>query len=349
MKVDASRILYEASKKTWKFRKNLLGDVLANYNDLSTPRSFDVSGTENIRIGMNSDGVGSKIEFAERLNKHDTIAYDLLAMVVDDAVSMGAEPLTVATVLDFKKINLTVVRQLAKGLLDACQTSQVSCINGEIAELGDRVHGFSEYAYNWNATLTWAVDPNKILDGKAITPGQSVVALREYGFRSNGFTLLRQILREALGDGWHENSNYAEIILQPSKIYAPAILDVLGRFGQTPKISVYGIAHITGGGIPLKFGRLLKQAGFGADLDNLFAPPDIMLKMQELGKVSDDRAYNEWNMGNGMLVVVDQPEAFIAQCKANNIEAQLAGKITKSAKISLASKGLQKKKLSYSF
>jgi phosphoribosylformylglycinamidine cyclo-ligase len=353
LKQDASRILYEASKKTWKFRKNQNGEVFSDYDSLSGLRYSNLTGMNDFIFGMNSDGIGTKVDIAERLNKHDTIAFDLIAMVADDAVSEGAEPMHVSTVLDFNKISLNIVRQLAKGLIDACEAAEIAAINGEIAELGNRLQGYSEYAYNWSATLSWAANRERLISGKAISEGQSVVALREFGFRSNGFTLIRKILTDAYGEKWHENkeaNKLAEQLLLPSKIYTPTVLEMVGRFGSEPKVLVSGIAHITGGGIPLKLGRTLKPSGCGAELNELFEPSDIMLTIQKKGKVEDAAAYSTWNMGSGMLIITDQPKVAISIARQHNIEAKEVGRITRQRKITIKSKGAfsKGKKLEFS-
>lgn len=348
LKHDASRIMFDAARKTWKFRKNLLGYIDSSQNVLSGFRYSDFSNTDDFIFGMNSDGVGTKMDVAERLKKYDTLGFDLVAMLVDDAVSHGAEPLFMNNVLACNKIDLSIVRQLAKGLLAASENSGISVFNGEIEYLGDRLKGYADYVYNWTGTLCWAVNKDKIIDGSNILPGQSVVSLGEFGFRSNGFTLVRKILAENYGKDWHENFKYCEQVLQPSKIYAKAVLDMMGKYDYDTSILVTGIAHITGGGIPLKLGRTLKASGYGAELSDLLEPPKIMTMLQEKGKITDEEAYNTWNMGNGMLIITEQPEEAVKMAKRNNVDARIVGKVIRPSKIVLTSKGMSKgKKISF--
>src|SRR3989344_7064225 len=148
-----SKIMYEASRKTWKNRKGLSGEIKAPIKNFSGIRFATI---KQKQILMNFDGVGTKIEIAERLSKltkdfsyHKGIAHDLLAMVCDDAIIRGAEPILVGSVLDVNKLNIDLVKNLAKGMKDAAKLANVAVINGEIAELGNRINGYGDYNYNW--------------------------------------------------------------------------------------------------------------------------------------------------------------------------------------------------------
>jgi phosphoribosylaminoimidazole (AIR) synthetase len=155
---QASRILYQAARKTWKNRLHQLGEVITPFDDFTGLRVIEVGklppGTV---LGVGFDGVGTKIEISERLSHYSTIAYDLFAMVCDDAVVRGGEPVLVGTVLDVNSLGegskpfLNFIKQLAKGYVNAAQEAGVAVINGEIAELGVRVRGDGSFNYNWSA------------------------------------------------------------------------------------------------------------------------------------------------------------------------------------------------------
>src|ERR1051325_3946941 len=138
-----SRLMFEASRQTWSEPPDGLRHVRIESSDFGALRhvALPLSGS-GLVMGLNSDGVGTKIELAERLNDHRTIAFDLFAMVCDDAAINGAEPLLVASVLDFSRLSTDVVAQLAHGLVNAAKVARVCVINGETAELGARVSGF---------------------------------------------------------------------------------------------------------------------------------------------------------------------------------------------------------------
>ncbi len=152
---DVSKILYNAAKQTWDNRKGKLGELIVPFDDFSGVRAIDVSNLPSgtlMNIGF--DGVGTKMELAERINDHRTIAYDLFAMVRDDAVVRGAEPVLIGSILDVNSLGnsdgnfLEPIKQLAEGYINAAKSANVAIVNGEVAELGNRIGGFgSEYFF----------------------------------------------------------------------------------------------------------------------------------------------------------------------------------------------------------
>ena len=348
---EASRILYEAARKTWSNRSGRIGEVMTPFDDFTGLRMIDVGrlppGTV---LGVGFDGVGTKIEIGERVAKYDTIAYDLFAMVCDDAVVRGGEPVLIGTVLDVNTLScqdnsyLSFIRQLAKGYVDAAREARVAVINGEIAELGIRVKGFGPFNYNWSAGVTWFAQRERMFTGFETKPGDMLVGLREDGFRSNGLSLIRRILTQNLGENWHTQSwkgeNLGELILTPSRIYTRAVVAMFGGFEEKPQAKVHGLAHITGGGIPGKLRRILKPKKLGAQIDDPFSPRSIVLYCQELGHVPDEEAYQTWNMGQGMIIVTPEPNDVIRVANEHYIEAKVIGSVTSTPGISIRSKGV---------
>lgn len=347
---QASQILYEAARATWQNREGALGEVCVPLDDFSGVRTIDISELPpGTCMGVNADGVGTKIEIAERVKRHDTMAYDLLAMVCDDAVIRGAEPALVSSILDVSTLSnlssdfLERVRSIAQGYVHAAQHAGVSVVNGEFAELGSRVQGADRFAYNWGASVVWFARKDRLLTGSLIKPGHEIVALREKGFRANGISLLRAIVSDSFGNGWHtqdwKGRPLGEIALEPSTMYTRCIVEMTGGVFGDPQASLLGAAHITGGGIPSKLGRLLKTNGFGARLDALFAPPSLMLECQRWGRVLDEEAYRTWNMGQGMLLISDQPRGVLDVAARHDIEARVVGHITETPEIQITSQG----------
>jgi phosphoribosylformylglycinamidine cyclo-ligase len=297
---------------------------------------------------LSSDGVGTKMEVAERLGRYRSVGYDLVAMLVDDAVRFGAQPLSMSNVLDCTRAEQVIGEQLAEGLAAAAAEAEVAVVSGEVAELGSRVRGWDESGgYNWAGTLLSVVRRERLLTGSALRAGDAVVALREPGFRSNGFTLARNVLYERYGVEWQRTAaggterNWGAELLEPSRIYAPALLDAIGRFETEPAAAVTGIVHVTGGGVPGKLARLLRGRGLGAELGSLFAPPAAMLEIQRLGELPDRDAYRTWCMGQGLLVVTPEPEALIEIVVRRGHEAQLAGHLERGRSINIISRGVQ--------
>ncbi len=351
IEAQASRIMYEASKRTFKNRAGLIGDVVTPFDDFSGLRMVDVSKLpEGSFMSVGFDTAGTKVEIAQRVGKHDTIAFDLLAMVCDDAIVRGGEPVLVGTNLDLKTLGqsekfLPIVRELAAGYIAAADEAGVAIINGEIVQMGDMVRGWGDFPYHWGAACLWFARKEKLLTGQEIKVGDSIVALREEGFRCNGWSLVRKIFGEAHGDEWHkapfEDTTLGLAALRPSRIYSRFVVGLHGGFHTEGTTEIHGVVHITGGGVREKLARILRPSGFGARLDNLFDPPPVMSYCQKTGAVSDVDAYGTWNMGQGMLLITPEPELVVGAAVQNGINAKIAGRIVEEKKIGIWSRGTE--------
>lgn len=348
---DASKILYEAAKLTWKNRKGKLGEVVELFEDFSGLRGINVGGLpSDTFMNISFDGVGTKMELGERLAKHDTVAYDLFAMVCDDAVVRGAEPVIVGSILDVKTLGdteqsyINFVKQLAIGYISAARDANVAIVNGEVAELGARVQGYGPFNYNWGAGVVWFSRKSRLLSGYEIKDGDSLVGLKEDGFRSNGLSLVRKIMRTTHGEEWHHESlgdkRLGDLTLHPSRIYTKTVVEMFGGFDGEPKAELHGVVHITGGGVPGKLRRVLKPTGLGAYLHDPFVPCDLMHYCQEKGGIKDEEAYRTWNMGQGMILITPDPEAAITVAREHTLEAKVIGQVTRDQAIRISNRGL---------
>lgn len=328
-----SALAYAAAKRTFGARKGLIGKPAIMDGGFSGALDFG-----DFYLIQNCDGVGSKIAVADALKKYDTLGYDLLAMVADDAVCVGAETVSITNTVDTNKVSPKVIGPMMKGLEKACKEQKVVIPGGEIAELPDLLKGNS-----WNATAVGIVEKKKFLTGKNVRPGDVIVGLQSRGFRSNGFSLIRYVLKKKLGASWHRkrysgSKTWGEAVLTPSRIYAAALLEGLGRYGRKRTVNIKALAHVTGGGIPGNLRRVLGK--HGAHLESLMKPHKVMLELQELGKVADREAYRTWNMGIGMLVITRDVEALQKAMKKQRIPMQVLGEVTKEPGIRLVSQGL---------
>jgi len=339
---DVSKILYNAAKQTWDNRKGKLGELIVPFDDFSGVRAIDVSGLpKGTLMNIGFDGVGTKMEIAERMNNHKTIAYDLFAMVCDDAVVRGAEPVLIGSILDVNSLGrgndtyIDQVKQLAEGYIGAAKAANVAIVNGEVAELGNRVGGFGPFNYNWGAAVVWFAKKDRLFTGREIKEGDWLVGLKEYGFRSNGLSLVRKILLNDYGENWHneafEEGTLGEYALLPSRIYSGAVVDMFGGFDGEPKAEVHGVVHVTGGGIPGKLGRVLKPSGLSARLNAPYEATPLMRHCQLIGDVEDFEAYKTWNMGQGMIIITPDPTSVIATAKQHSIESKLIGQVYKDS------------------
>ena len=342
-----SQIAYGWAKKTFHLRPAGSGNPLTGLDGAFS----NVMDYHGVKVGMSSDGVGTKIELAERTGIYNTLGFDLIAMVADDLAANGMETVNLSNILDVDFLDARVVDQLMEGLYRAAEFARITVTGGEIAELGSRICGWGRgMHFNWAATGVGILPPGaQVIDGTQVKEGDAVVALKSRGFRSNGFSLLRKIMAERFGEHWHEQpystgKTWGEILLTPSLIYTPLIVDLLKQ-----NFSLHGVAHITGGGIGDNFARVLNVSGLGARLDRLFEPHEFMLRVQELGQVPEEQAYRLWNMGNGMLLVVppEQAEDVLAYARERNYSARVAGKIWQKKKIEVHSSGKQPQVLEY--
>lgn len=320
----ASRIAYENAKKTFSSRDGLFG----------TPVTLDGGYAGLIDMGefylvQNDDGIGTKSMVAEKVQKYDTLGYDLLCMVADDAVCLGAEVVSITNTIDTNKVNPEIIEQMMTGLAKACQEQKILIPGGEIGELPDLANGIT-----WNAAAVGIVAKDKVIDGSQITVGDSLIALPSHNFRSNGLTLVRFILNNKYGENWHaepfnDQKTWGEAVLEPSIIYHNALLNLLGRYKQERKFNLKGISHITGGGITGNLPRILKKSGLGAKVSlPSTLIPETMHRLIEMGNLQLDEAIHTWNMGVAMILVTDQPDQLIALLADQNIQAQNIGHIT---------------------
>jgi phosphoribosylformylglycinamidine cyclo-ligase len=348
---QAAKILYRAARATWANRRSKLGEVLTPFDDFSGVRAVDVSRLPaGTMLNLGFDGVGTKAEFAERAGRYDTLAFDLLAMVCDDAVIRGGEPVLVGSILDVNSLGtgdrLAIIKQLADGYTRAAAAAGVAIINGELAQLGSRLGGDAgDLHLSWGASVLWFANEHRLLDGTDVRPGDCIVGLAEPGLRANGISLVRHTLEAKYGPKWHEHdlggTPLIDLALAPSIIYTKAILDLLGGWSldQPARAKVHALAHITGGGLPSKLGRALKPSGLGATIDDPLPPPELMLHCQQLGQISDREAYRTWHMGQGMAIITPEPHTVLAIARSHHLEAQVIGTVTESKSIRIASRG----------
>jgi phosphoribosylformylglycinamidine cyclo-ligase len=350
---DVSRMLYEASKRTHANRPGLLVEFHPSFSGLRAIPLSMLRDPANLFMNLGFDGVGTKVEVSERLNDHSVVAHDLFAMVCDDAVVRGAEPVAIGSILDVRQLDDTdhtreAVRQLARGYVEAAAAAGVVVVNGEVAELGDRIGGYGDFNYNWGAAALWLAHRERILTGHQIQPRDSLVGLAEHGFRSNGITDVRKAMLEHFGTEWQHvvvkdlgRASLGQLVQMPSIIYSKLISSLTGGYDidREPKAKVTGVAHITGGGQPSKLGRMLEPSGLGVVIDDPIEPPQIMRLVQELRAFSDKQAYGKWHMGPGMVVATPEPARVLAEARAQGIDAQIIGQVTDEPGIRIRNRG----------
>lgn len=245
-----------------------------------------------------TDGVGTKIKLAMELDKHDTVGIDLVAMCVNDVLCQGAKPLFFLDYIATGSLKPKKMADLVRGVAEGCTQSECALIGGETAEMPGL---YKENDYDLAGFAVGIVDREKIIDGSSIKEGDVAISLSSSGVHSNGFSLVRAALDMAnvkLSDKF-EDTTVGERLLVPTRIYEKEISALL------KEVQIKGIAHITGGGLYENVPRMLPE-NIGIEFDLKESEIDPVFKaIQEWGKVETKEMFSTFNMGIGMVVVVD--------------------------------------------
>lgn len=246
-------------------------------------------------LSFNTDNVGTKVIVSEAVGKFDTIGIDCIAMIVNDAITAGAEPIAMVDYIQLKESDPEVARQIGNGLNVGAQMSNITIVGGETAIVPDLVNHV-----DLAGTVTGIVQKNQIVNGENIVEGDIIFGLQSSGIHSNGFTTVRRILRDNEIDYRDtfpgEEKKVFEVLLEPTRIYVREILDILNI------VNIKGMANITGGGIR----NLVRMKDMSYVLDNPIKPQNVFTQLQELGKLSSEEMFETFNMGMGYAVVIDE-------------------------------------------
>ncbi|MCK5019766.1 MAG: phosphoribosylformylglycinamidine cyclo-ligase [Candidatus Peribacteraceae bacterium] len=329
----ASAAAYAHAASTFESRKGMIGEPV--FEEDGYAGFLDMG---DYYLIQSTDGTGTKLDLAAEMNSFETLGYDLLAMVADDAICVGAEVISLSNCIDVPSVNPKMIDAMMKGLSKACKEQKIAIPAGEIAEVPGAVNRAV-----WSASAVGIVAKDKVIKPETIVEGDTIISLKSGVARSNGFSLLRKILSDSYGKDWHtkewkNGTTWGEILMTPSIVYQSAVLSLIGRYREERKIDVKGVAHITGGGIPSKLGRVLRKTGLGANLTDLFSPHEAIVDIIKLGNVPEEETYKTWNMGNGMMLVVSPEDAneAISLLKKVEIEAKTAGTIVSDPKIMIS-------------
>ena len=271
-----------------------------------------------------TDGVGTKLKLAIDNDKHDTIGIDAVAMCVNDILTTGAEPLYFLDYIATHKVVPEIIEQIVKGISDGCEETNTALIGGETAEMGEMYH---EGEYDLAGFAVGAVEKEDYIDGSAVKPGQVIIGLASNGIHSNGYSLVRQLIKKSginLNDSFGD-STYLETFLAPTQLYVKPILELKKH------VSIKAMNHITGGGFYENIPRSLPE-GLAADIDShAFPTPAIFEWLQKERNISTDEMYNIFNMGIGYTVIVNEndKEQALKVLKEQNIDAYEIGRIIK--------------------
>jgi phosphoribosylformylglycinamidine cyclo-ligase len=284
----------------------------------------------NVGLALCTDGVGSKVLVAQMLQRYDTIGIDCVAMNVNDALCVGAEPVSFLDYIALESATPHVLEEIGKGLHEGAKRAGVAIVGGEISQIPEIIKGQEPgRGLDLVGMCAGIVALDRIIVGRDIVPGDIVVGVRSNGIHSNGLTLARRAL---FGHGRLGPDQYiselgctvGEELLRPTHIYVRPVVELLSK----PDMRVRALVHITGDGF-LNLARVAANVGFR--LDNLPQPPPIFDLIQRTGHISPHEMYRVFNMGVGFCLVLEaDPSALRAVERVfgeHGFETQIIGKV----------------------
>jgi len=280
-------------------------------------------------IVSSTDGVGTKLRIALQMKRHDTVGIDLVAMSVNDMLTLGAEPIAFLDYYVTEKLDTRIAASVVKGIAKGCQLAGCSLIGGETAE---HPGCFTPGEYDLAGFAVGVVEEKDVVDGSRIRPGDVLIGLPSNGLHSNGYSLVRHIcfdiaklkldarlpeLRGTLG---------AEL-LRPTRIYVPTVLAL-------PLAQISGMAHITGGGLPSKLGRIVPEGCVAQVQSGSWPVPPVFTMLQRLGKVATAEMRHAFNMGIGYVLVVPPRgvDRVVAALKRRQEKSFVIGEVRRASK-----------------
>ncbi len=289
---------------------------------------FDLSelGIREPVLVSGTDGVGTKLKIAFAMDKHDTIGIDAVAMCVNDVLAQGAEPLIF---LDYVALGHNVpekVEAIVAGVAEGCRQAGCALVGGETAEMPGM---YSNDEYDIAGYTTGVVEKSKLIDGTKVKVGDVLVGVASSGVHSNGFSLVRKIVTDARLSYFDSIEEFGgrllgDVLLTPTKIYVRQMLDVIRQ------CDVHGICHITGGGFDENIPRVLRE-GQGIEIrEGSWEILPIFRLLEKWGGVPHREMFNIFNMGIGMVAVLDASEAdkAVSILESYGERASVIGRVT---------------------
>lgn len=277
-----------------------------------------------------TDGVGTKLKVAFLAGRHGTVGEDLVNHCVNDILVQGAKPLFFLDYVGVGKLEPGVVEELVSGVARGCRANGCALLGGETAEMPDM---YTAGEYDLAGTIVGMVEEDRVLDGRAIRPGDAIVAVASNGLHTNGYSLARRIVFDRMGLGVddafpEEEGSVADVLLRVHRSYLRSLYPLIeaGR--------IRGLAHITGGGLVDNVPRILPE-GAAARFDlSSWTVPSVFRVLQREGGVARDEMFRAFNMGVGMAAVVPaaDADAVVRDLAAAGETAWIAGEIVPGAR-----------------
>ncbi|MHA7276901.1 phosphoribosylformylglycinamidine cyclo-ligase [Arthrobacter sp. Hz1] len=294
---------------------------------------YDVSRLLTYRkplLATSTDGVGTKVAIAQAMDIHDTIGFDLVGMVVDDIVVVGAEPLFMTDYIACGKVVPERIADIVRGIAAACSVAGTALVGGETAEHPGLL---GEHEYDVAGAATGVVEADALLGPDRVREGDVILGMASSGLHSNGYSLVRRIINRA---GWALDRQVSELgrtlgeeLLEPTRVYAADCLDLARFLPVGNDSSVHGFSHVTGGGLAANLARVLPH-GLEATVDrSTWELPAIFKLVAELGAVPLPDLERTLNLGVGMVAIVSAPaaDAAIARLTERGVPAWVMGQV----------------------
>ncbi|MDN5730940.1 MAG: phosphoribosylformylglycinamidine cyclo-ligase [Yaniella sp.] len=281
-------------------------------------------------LTTSTDGVGTKVAIAQAMDIHDTIGQDLVGMVVDDIVVVGAKPLFMTDYIATGKVVAQRVADIVRGIATGCQLADTALLGGETAEHPGLL---AENEYDVAGAVTGVVEADNILGPERVRASDVVIAMESSGAHSNGFSLLRSIVA-AKGWSWDQHidefgRSLGEELLEPTRIYAKTCLGLIDELNADGKFALRGFSHVTGGGLAANLARVLPQGTMATIDRSTWKLPAVFSVMSEAGQVPRADLERTLNLGVGMVAVVsaDAAEKALTWLNAHGVKSWQIGEV----------------------
>ncbi len=276
---------------------------------------------ENPVLAFNTDGVGTKTLIAAELDKWEGIGEDIVNHCINDILTMGAKPICFSDYIASSKLDDSVIERIVKSVARCCKENSIIFVGGETAEMPDV---YNEKAIDVVGFILGAAEKKDVIDGSSIKEGDALIGIASTGLHSNGYSLVRAIIR--LGK-LKLDAAVGEMLLIPHRNYLKTTAAVI------EKHRIKGIAHITGGSFRKNLPRILPK-GLGAEINRgSWQPLPIFRLIQEAGNIPEDEMYSTFNMGTGLVYVVDKNDAdsILQQLRQLGEKAYAIGKVIRGS------------------
>jgi phosphoribosylformylglycinamidine cyclo-ligase len=286
-------------------KKTFNANVLTGLGSFGSLFKLDLAGITEPVLVAGTDGVGTKLKIAFLTDKHDTVGQDCVAMCVNDVLCQGAKPLFFLDYIATGKVRAEKIAEIVKGVADGCVLGECALVGGETAEMPDF---YAEGEYDMAGFAVGIVDRSKIIDGSKVKEGNVLIGIPSSGIHSNGYSLVRKLFFDKLNMDVSAHveelgTTLGDALITPTRIYTKACNAVLST------VSVNGIVHLTGGGFFENIPRIIPEGlGVRIDIGSWDVLPIFQL-IQNKGNIERDEMFATFNMGIGMIMVVESESA----------------------------------------